>query len=125
MKTSRRWKKKIMSKKLKLEELNHWLEYIVQRKIDGKPIDEEQSKYLEELKDKTVTLEDATVIARFLARYQTDPLYQFFDVISVLLQDKLGVSEKDFKEATEKVQEAIEQQEEENSKVVKLDKDKK
>ena len=107
--------------KLELKELNNWLEYITKKTVDGKPLDEKTKKYLEEVKEKRVTLEDATVIARFLTRYQTDPLYQFFDIISLVLQEKLGVTEEDFQEATTKLQEEIEKQEKENDKVVSLE----
>lgn len=107
--------------KLELKELNNWLEYVTEQKVDGKPLDEKTKKYLEEVKEKRVTLEDATVIARFLTRYQTDPLYQFFDIISLVLQDKLGVTEEDFEKATNKLQKEIEKQEKEKDKVVSLE----
>ena len=107
--------------KLELKELNNWLEYVTEQTVDGKPLDEKTKKYLEEVKEKRVTLEDATVIARFLSRYQTDPLYQFFDIISLVLQDKLGVTEEDFEKATNKLQKEIEKQEKEKDKVVSLE----
>jgi len=92
------------------KELTKWVEAVLEDKVDGKEIDSELSKELEELGKRKVTLEEATVIASVINEYTNKEMLAVFnsvwnsiDLLQVLLKDELGITDEQAEKAKEKV----------------------
>ena len=58
-------------KQLSVEDLKMWVEFVTFEKINGEEPTEKQIKQLERLAKRTVTLADASSIAQYLVRLET------------------------------------------------------
>ncbi|XWX32655.1 hypothetical protein LCFBJUUZ_CDS0196 [Staphylococcus phage PG-2021_76] len=119
------------SKGINNNELNMWLEAVTRNTVNGEAITPDQAKHLDRLANRSVSLEEATRIAQTLvsedAQYTTQYLNQLFnivDIFQIVMEDELGLTEEQFKKASEKVREKREELlEKEQDKVREASKD--
>lgn len=119
------------SKGINNNELNMWLEAVTRNTVNGETITPDQAKHLDRLANRSVSLEEATRIAQTLvstdAQYTTQYLNQLFnivDIFQIVMEDELGLTEEQFKKASEKVKEKREELlEKEQDKVREASKD--
>lgn len=119
------------SKGINNNELNMWLEAVTRNTVNGEAITPDQAKHLDRLANRSVSLEEATRIAQTLvstdAQYTTQYLNQLFnivDIFQIVMEDELGLTEEQFKKASEKVKEKREELlEKEQDKVREASKD--
>lgn len=119
------------SKGINNNELNMWLEAVTRNTVNGGAITPDQAKHLDRLANRSVSLEEATRIAQTLvsadAQYTTQYLNQLFnivDIFQIVMEDELGLTEEQFKKASEKVKEKREELlEKEQDKVREASKD--
>lgn len=104
------------SKGINNNELNMWLEAVTRNTVNGEAITPDQAKHLDRLANRSVSLEEATRIAQTLvsadAQYTTQYLNQLFnivDIFQIVMEDELGLTEEQFKKASEKVKEKREE----------------
>lgn len=100
------------SKGINNNEMNMWLEAVTRNTVNGEEITADQAKHLDRLSKRSVTLEEATRIAQTMvsvdAQYTTKYLNQLFnivDIFQVVMEDELGLTEEQFKNASEKIKE--------------------
>lgn len=93
-------------------ELNMWIEAVTRNTVNGETITEDQAKHLDRLASRSISLEEATRVAQTLvstdAQYTTQYLNQLFniiDIFQIVMEDELGITEEQFKKASEKVKE--------------------
>ena len=119
------------SKGINNNELNMWLEAVTRNTVNGEAITPDQAKHLDRLANRSVSLEEDTRIAQTLvsadAQYTTQYLNQLFnivDIFQIVMEDELGLTEEQFKKASEKVKEKREELlEKEQDKVREASKD--
>lgn len=128
-------------KQISEQDLRMWVEFITFGKVEGKEPSEKQVKQLERLSKRTVNLADASTIAQYLVRLETQSdinnLTAMLDSVFFILRDKINVTTEDIeraldereKEIQEKfkedqeAEEAEEKEENSDEKVVQFKKD--
>lgn len=129
-------------KQLSVEDLKMWVEFVTFEKINGEEPTEKQIKQLERLAKRTVTLADASSIAQYLVRLETQAdirnLSTTLDAMFFILKDKFDVTPDDLEKAFEEREKVIQEQlkeemkededikdpkGEKNNKVVSIDKE--
>lgn len=108
-------------KQLSTEDLKMWVEFITFGKINGKEPEEKQIKQMERLSKRTVNLADASTIAQYLVKLETQSdinrLTALLDAVFFIMRDKIDVKPEDIDNAlTEREQYVQEQFEEEMGK---------
>ncbi len=100
------------AKDISTNDLNKWLEAVVTNKVNGKEIGEKEAKELQRLGKRSVSLEVATSIADYLAKYevenQVSRLLQSIDLLMVIMEDELGIDEEKRNKAVAKLNEKYE-----------------
>lgn len=96
--------------------MQEWLEAITQGTVEGKEIDEKMAKKLERLGNKQVTLNEATRIAKVLTQVNAqemasafDTAFNSIDLLMIVMQDELGVTEEQVEKAQGKLKEKREE----------------
>lgn len=101
-------------KQLSLEDLKMWVEFVTFEKINGEEPTEKQIKQLERLAKRTVTLADASSIAQYLVRLETQAdirnLSTTLDAMFFILKDKFDVTPDDLEKAFEEREKVIQEQ---------------
>lgn len=108
-------------KQLSTEDLKMWVEFITFGKVNGKEPEEKQIKQMERLSKRTVNLADASTIAQYLVKLETQSdinrLTALLDAVFFIMRDKIDVKPEDIDNAlTEREQYVQEQFEEEMGK---------
>lgn len=108
-------------KQLSTEDLKMWVEFITFGKVNGKEPEEKQIKQMERLSKRTVNLADASTIAQYLVKLETQSdinrLTALLDAVFFIMRDKIDVKPEDIDDAlTEREQYVQEQFEEEMGK---------
>lgn len=100
------------TKGISKEDKKKWIEAITQGTVEGKEIDETTSKQLHRIGSRSVSLEEATVIARVINESSEqvtatafDNAFNALDLVMIVLQDSLGVTEEQIAEAQSKIKE--------------------
>ncbi|WRW34685.1 hypothetical protein CF5_0131 [Staphylococcus phage CF5] len=96
--------------------MQEWLEAITQGTVEGKEIDEKMAKKLERLGNKQVTLNEATRIAKVLTQVNAqemasafDTAFNSIDLLMIVMQDELGITEEQVEKAQGKLKEKREE----------------
>ena len=125
-------------KQISEQDLRMWVEFITFGKVEGKEPSEKQIKQLERLSKRTVNLADASTVAQYLVRLETQSdinnLTAMLDSVFFILRDKINVTpeeieralderEKEIQEQFKEDQEATEKEENSDEKVVQFKKD--
>lgn len=101
-------------KQLSVEDLKMWVEFVTFEKINGEEPTEKQIKQLERLAKRTVTLADASSIAQYLVRLETQAdirnLSTTLDAMFFILKDKFDVTPDDLEKAFEEREKVIQEQ---------------
>lgn len=101
-------------KQLSVEDLKMWVEFVTFEKINGEEPTEKQIKQLERLAKRTVTLADASSIAQYLVRLETQAdirnLSTTLDAMFFILKDKFDVTPDDLDKAFEEREKVIQEQ---------------
>lgn len=91
-------------------ELKTWLTTLLKAKAESSEITQKQQKELQEIGKKQVDLETATVIAQRISEQNQrellgiiDNAWNYIDLILVLLESELGITDEQAKKASEKV----------------------
>lgn len=91
-------------------ELKTWLTTLLKAKAEGSEITQKQQKELQEIGKKQVDLETATVIAQRISEQNQrellgiiDNTWNYIDLILVLLESEVGITDEQAKKASEKV----------------------
>lgn len=91
-------------------ELKTWLTTLLKAKEEGSEITQKQQNELKEIGKKQVDLETATVIAQRISEQNQrellgiiDNAWNYIDLILVLLESELGITDEQAKKASEKV----------------------
>lgn len=108
-------------KQLSTEDLKMWVEFITFGKVNGKEPEEKQIKQMERLSKRTVNLADASTIAQYLVKLETQSdinrLTALLDAVFFIMRDKIDIKPEDIDDAlTEREQYVQEQFEEEMGK---------
>lgn len=86
------------------EDLKTWLTYLATKSVEGKSEPTQMDlKRLERISNKSITLNNATTVAKFVAdletqeiKQQLDLLQQSFSVIAYVIQHKLEITDEEF-----------------------------
>lgn len=101
-------------KQLSVEDLKMWVEFVTFETINGEEPTEKQIKQLERLAKRTVTLADASSIAQYLVRLETQAdirnLSTTLDAMFFILKDKFDVTPDDLEKAFEEREKVIQEQ---------------
>lgn len=101
-------------KQLSVADLKMWVEFVTFEKINGEEPTEKQIKQLERLAKRTVTLADASSIAQYLVRLETQAdirnLSTTLDAMFFILKDKFDVTPDDLEKAFEEREKVIQEQ---------------
>lgn len=95
------------AKDISTQDLNKWLEAITTNRLNGKEIGEKETKELQRLGNRSVSLEVATSIALSLVEHEVQNvasrLLQSVDLIQQIMEDELGVTEEQRQKAVDKL----------------------
>lgn len=88
------------------EDLKTWLTYLATKSVDGKEEPTEMDlKRLERISKKSITLNNATTVAKLMSdletqdlRSQLDLLQQSFSVLAYVVQHKLEITDSEFQQ---------------------------
>lgn len=88
------------------EDLKTWLTYLATKSVDGKSEPTEMDlKRLERISKKSITLNNATTVAKLMSdletqdlRSQLDLLQQSFSVLAYVVQHKLEITDSEFQQ---------------------------
>lgn len=107
-------------KQISAEDLKMWVEFITFGKIEGKEPTEKQVKQMERLSKREVNLSDASSIAQYLVRLETQTdinrLTALLDAVFFILRDKIDVKPEDIDNALSEREQYVQEQFEEEMK---------
>ncbi|AAX92383.1 hypothetical protein TwortDSMZ_137 [Staphylococcus phage Twort] len=100
------------AKDISTNDLNKWLEAVTTNRLNGKEIGEKETKELQRLGNRAVSLEVATRIAMSLAEHEVQNvasrLLQSVDLIQQIMEDELGIDEEKLNKAVAKLNDKYE-----------------
>lgn len=100
-------------KQISEQDLRMWVEFITFGKVEGKEPSEKQVKQLERLSKRTVNLADASTIAQYLVRLETQSdinnLTAMLDSVFFILRDKINVTTEDIERALDEREKEIQE----------------
>ena len=93
-------------------DMEKWIEAVVQGTVDGKQVDEKTAKQLDRIGSRSVSLEEATRIAKVLNAVTVQEIsgdfndaFNAIDLMMIIMEDELGVTQEQVEKAKEKLNE--------------------
>src|SRR5699024_12254079 len=91
-------------------DMEKWIEAVVQGTVDGKQVDEKTAKYLDRIGSRSVSLEEATRIAKVLNVVTVQAIsgdfndaFNEIDLMMLIMEDELGLNQEQVETAHDKL----------------------